>query len=97
MYQRPQPIDKLQRRQPRPAFEDNLDIHAFRETLPSFSRCVAFSELLRQEDGNSSLGCFAVCDKVRTDAANLLLEHSFDLPDLFLNFAGVFFGVAFDL
>jgi hypothetical protein len=27
----------------------------------------------------------------------LLLEHSFDLSDLFLNFAGVFFGVAFGL
>jgi hypothetical protein len=48
-------------------------------------------------DGNSSLDCFAVRDKVRTDAANLLLEHSFDLSDLFLNFAGVFFGVAFGL
>jgi hypothetical protein len=29
--------------------------------------------------------------------SNLLLEHFFDLPDLFLNFAGVFFGVAFGL
>jgi hypothetical protein len=28
---------------------------------------------------------------------NLLLEHLFDLSDLFLNFAGVFFGVAFGL
>ena len=27
----------------------------------------------------------------------LLLEHFFDLSDLFLNFAGVFFGVAFPL
>ena len=28
---------------------------------------------------------------------NLLLEHLFNLSDLFLNFAGVFFGVAFGL
>jgi hypothetical protein len=28
---------------------------------------------------------------------NLLLKHLFDLSDLFLNFAGVFFGVAFGL
>ena len=27
----------------------------------------------------------------------LLLEHFFDLSDLFLNFAGIFFGVAFGL
>jgi hypothetical protein len=28
---------------------------------------------------------------------NLFLEHFFDLPDLFLDFPGVFFGVAFGL
>jgi hypothetical protein len=28
---------------------------------------------------------------------NLLLEHFFDLPDLFFNFAGVVFGFAFTL
>jgi hypothetical protein len=28
---------------------------------------------------------------------DLLLEHFFDLSDLLLNFAGVFFGVAFGL
>ena len=28
---------------------------------------------------------------------NLLLEHFFDLSDLFLNFAGIFFDVAFGL
>jgi hypothetical protein len=28
---------------------------------------------------------------------DLLLEHFFDLSDFFLNFAGVFFGVAFGL
>jgi hypothetical protein len=29
--------------------------------------------------------------------SDLLLEHFFDLSDLFLNFAGIFFGVAFGL
>jgi hypothetical protein len=29
--------------------------------------------------------------------ADLLLEHFFDLSDLLLNFAGVFFGVSFGL
>ena len=32
-----------------------------------------------------------------TAAANLLLEHLFDLPDFFLNFAGVLFSIAFGL
>jgi hypothetical protein len=31
------------------------------------------------------------------EPTSLLLEHSFDLSDLFLNFAGVFFDVAFGL
>jgi hypothetical protein len=30
-------------------------------------------------------------------STTLLLEHFFDLSDLFLNFAGVLFGVAFGL
>jgi len=30
-------------------------------------------------------------------SANLLLEHFFDLPDYFLNFAGVLFSIAFGL
>jgi hypothetical protein len=29
--------------------------------------------------------------------ADLLLEHFFDLSDLLLNFAGVFFGISFGL
>jgi hypothetical protein len=37
------------------------------------------------------------CTKSSGSPYNLLLEHFFDLPDLFLNFAGVFFGVAFGL
>jgi hypothetical protein len=45
----------------------------------------------------SAVLAIARSDKVRTDATNLLLERSFDLSDLFLNFAGVFFGVAFGL
>jgi hypothetical protein len=32
----------------------------------------------------------------RRGLANLLLEHFFDLPDLFLNFADVVFGFAFN-
>jgi hypothetical protein len=36
---------------------------------------------------------------IRSDRSRLilLLEHFFDLPDFLLNFAGVFFGVAFGL
>ncbi len=34
---------------------------------------------------------------LRRASANLLLEHFFDLPDFFLNFAGVFFSIAFGL
>jgi hypothetical protein len=81
--------------------------------LPSFARRVAFSELLRQFFSlwlrlqpemaipawavRSAVLAIARSDKVLTDAANLLLERSFDLSDLFLDFAGVFFGIAFGL
>jgi hypothetical protein len=41
------------------------------------------------------ISCLARSNKFRRQ--NLLLEHFFDLSDLFLNFAGVFFGVAFGL
>jgi hypothetical protein len=45
----------------------------------------------------SAVLTIARSDKVLTDAANLLLERSFDLSDLFHNFAGVFLGVALGL
>jgi hypothetical protein len=35
--------------------------------------------------------------KMTGHSPKLLLEHFFDLPDLFFNFAGVFLSVAFGL
>ena len=42
------------------------------------------------------IGCFERRNR-SPDGRHLPIEHFFDLSDLFLNFAGVFFGVAFGL
>jgi hypothetical protein len=41
--------------------------------------------------------CLKRINMLGIESPDLLLEHLFDLSDLFFNFAGVFFGVAFGL
>src|SRR5450759_2071836 len=43
------------------------------------------------------ISCFKKMNMLGIEPSDLLLEHFFDLSDLFFNFASVFFGVAFGL